>query len=224
MKAKHFINLHKGLTFPFVLALMFIHQNFNLGAWVYLALHGTYGLLWLMKDHIYPDKQWEQEISVGVGIFGFISVGLYWIAPLILISGGTEPPLPLVAAAISLNIIGVFLHYVSDAQKYYTLKYHSGLITEGFFARSRNTNYLGEILIYTSFAMLAQHWLPFLILAVFVVGLFVPNMKKKDQSLSRYPEFADYKTRSGLLLPRLFGSTALELKKDNLAERVTETS
>jgi len=72
MKAKHFINLHKALTFPFILTLMLIYQNFNLGAWVYLALHGTYGLLWLLKDQIYPDKQWEQEISVGTGIFGFV--------------------------------------------------------------------------------------------------------------------------------------------------------
>ncbi|MEG5063375.1 DUF1295 domain-containing protein [Microcoleus sp. B3-A4] len=220
MKTKHFINLHKGLSFPFILTLMFIYQNFNLGAWVYLALHGTYGLLWLLKDQIYPDKQWEQEISVGMGIFGFVVVSLYWVAPFILISSGSQPPLPLVAAAISLNIIGVFLHYTADAQKYYTLKYRSGLITEGFFARSRNTNYLGEILIYGSFAMLVQHWLPFLILAAFIAGMFIPNMIKKERSLERYPEFADYKTRSGLLLPRLFVSTALEQKKDSLEEKV----
>ncbi|MEG4987794.1 DUF1295 domain-containing protein [Microcoleus sp. BR0-C5] len=220
MKVKHFINLHKGLSFPFILTLMLIYQNFNLGAWVYLALHGTYGLLWLLKDQIYPDKQWEQEISVGTGILGFVLVSLYWVAPFILISSGSQPPLPLVAAAISLNIIGVFLHYTADAQKYYTLKYHSGLITEGFFARSRNTNYLGEILIYGAFAMLVQHWLPFLILAAFFAGVFIPNMIKKDRSLGRYPEFADYKARSGFLLPRLFVSTDIEQKKDSLEEKV----
>jgi len=220
MKLKHFINLHKALTFPFILTLMFIYQNFNFGAWVYLALHGTYGLLWLLKDQIYPDKQWEQEISVGTVIFGFVLLSLYWIAPFILISSGSQPPLPLVAAAISLNIIGLFLHYTADAQKYYTLKYRSGLITEGFFARSRNTNYLGEILIYAAFAMLVQHWLPFLILAAFIAGVFIPNMIKKERSLGRYPEFADYKTRSGFLLPRLFVSTALEPNKDSLEEKV----
>lgn len=221
MKAKHFINLHKGLSFPFILALMLIYQNFNFGAWVYLALHGTYGLLWLLKDQIYPDKQWEQEVSVGTGILGLVLVSLYWVAPFILISSGSQPPLPLVAAAISLNIIGVFLAYTGDAQKYYTLKYHPGLITEGFFAGSRNTNYLGEILIYGSFAMLVQHWLPFLILAGFIAGMFIPNMIKKERSLERYPEFADYKTRSGFLLPRLFVSTALEQKKDSLEEKVS---
>lgn len=38
-----------------------------------------------------------------------------------------------------------------------------------------------------------------------VLALFVSNMCKKDESLSRYPEFADYEARSGLLLPQLFG-------------------
>lgn len=219
MKAKYIINLHKGLTFFVVLTMMVAYQNFTLGPWVYLALHGTYGFLWLLKDQIYPDKQWEQEIPIGMGIFGFGLISLYWVAPFILISSGSEPPLPLVAAAISLNILGVFLHYTSDAQKYYTLKYRPGLITEGFFARCRNTNYLGEILIYGAFAMLAQHWLPFLILAGFIAGIFLPNMRKKDQSLSRYPEFADYKARSGFLLPQLFVTPSSNGEETTLAKK-----
>ena len=204
MKAKHFINLHKGTTFFFVLGLMLVYQNFTLGPWVYLALHGTYGFLWLLKDKLYPDKQWEEEIPLALGIVGFGIVSLYWVAPFLLISHRAVPPLPLVAAAIAINILGVFLAYGSDAQKYYTLKYKSGLITEGFFARCRNTNYLGEISIYLSFAILAMHWLPFVILVGFAAGLFFPNMIKKEKSLSRYPEFEAYKARSGLLIPKLF--------------------
>ncbi|MDF5715390.1 MAG: DUF1295 domain-containing protein [Rhizonema sp. NSF051] len=204
MKAKHAINLHKALTFGVILGLMILYHNFTIGPWVYLALHGTYGYLWLLKDRFYPDKQWEQETSIPQAAFIFGLVSLYWIAPFILISSGSIPPLPLVAIAISLNILGVFLHFVSDAQKYYTLKYHQGLIAEGLFERCRNTNYLGEILIYTSFALLTQHWLPFLILGGFISMVFIPNMLKKDKSLSRYPEFAEYKRHSGLLFPLLF--------------------
>ncbi|MBE9113545.1 DUF1295 domain-containing protein [Nodosilinea sp. LEGE 07298] len=210
MKVKHVINLHKGATAVYIAALMVVYQNFGVGPWVYLALHGTYGLLWLLKDRLYPDKQWEQPISLGAGAFTFGFLGLYWVAPFLLISQGVEPPLPLVAAAIALNILGVFLHYVSDAQKYFTLKYQPGLITEGLFARCRNTNYLGEILIYFSFALLAMHWLPFAILGLVAALVFVPNMRKKDESLSRYPAFADYKARSGLLLPQLFGGAQPE--------------
>jgi len=149
-------------------------------------------------------RQWEEEIPLAMGITTFVFLGSYWVAPYILISSRVQPSAALMAVAIATNLFGVFLHYGSDAQKYFTLKYQKGLITEGFFSRSRNPNYLGEILIYLGFALLTQHWLPLLILCVFTALIFVPNMKKKDQSLSRYPEFAAYKERSGLLLPKLF--------------------
>lgn len=214
IKLKHVINLHKGLTTLVVLGLMLIYQNFTLGAWVYLALHGTYGILWLLKDRIYPDRQWEQEMTIGMGLVTFIILGLYWVAPWLLIGSGVVPPLPLVAGAIACNITGVFLHYTSDAQKYYTLKYNPGLITEGFFANCRNTNYLGEILIYASFALIACHWLPWLILTGFISAIFVPNMRKKDLSLSRYPEFATYRANSGLILPKLTGLRASSISSN----------
>ena len=204
MKIKHAINLHKGLTSIVVISLMAAYNNFTVAAFIYLALHGGYGILWLLKDRFYPDKQWEQDVPVATGIFTFFVVGLYWVAPFILISSGSQPSQIWIALAVFINLLGIFLHYGSDAQKYYTLKYKTGLITEGFFASSRNPNYLGEILIYVSFAILAQHWIPFLILGSFFAGVFVPNMLKKDKSLSRYPEFEAYKARSGLLLPKLF--------------------
>jgi protein-S-isoprenylcysteine O-methyltransferase Ste14 len=204
MKIKYAINLHKFLTLLVVLGLIVAYKNYSLAALIYLALHGTYGIMWLIKDRIYPDKQWEQEVPIAVGVVTFILVGLYWIAPFILISTNKEIAAPIVAAAVSINLFGIFLHYTADAQKYFTLKYKSGLITEGFFTRCRNTNYLGEILIYLSFALLAQHWLPFVILGGFVAGIFVPNMLKKDKSLARYPEFEEYQANSGLLIPKLF--------------------
>jgi protein-S-isoprenylcysteine O-methyltransferase Ste14 len=93
---------------------------------------------------------------------------------------------------------GVFLHYVADAQKFYTLRLQKGLIQDGLFRHSRNPNYLGEILIYLAFALLAQHWLPFVVLAGWCV-FFLRNMRRKDRSLARHPEFAAYRARSRLL-------------------------
>jgi len=203
IKLRHVINLHKGLTAPVVAGLMAACDNGTLGAWIYLALHGTYGILWLLKERIFPDRQWERIVSLPMALAGFGLLSLYWVAPLLLIRGGAVPPLPLVAAAVCMNILGVFLHFGSDAQKHFTLQQRSGLITEGFFAHCRNPNYLGEILIYLSFAMLAMHWLPLLILAGFCFALFLTNMRRKDASLARYPGFEAYRQRSGLLLPRL---------------------
>ena len=45
------------------------------------------------------------------------------------------------------------------------------------------------------------HWLPFVVLAWFWGGLFVVNMILKEASMSRYPEWEQYKRRSWLLLP-----------------------
>ena len=204
MKLKYPVNLHKGMTAPVVVGLMFYFQNFSTSAWVYLALHGSYGFLWLLKDNIFPDQQWEKKVSVPYAIFVFLVLSLYWIAPFILISSGTVTPPYLIGVSVILNMIGVMLHFGSDAQKYFTLQYKSGLITDGFFTRSRNTNYLGELMIYCGFAMLTVSWWGFIGIAAFFLGAFIPNMLKKDKSLSRYPEFAAYKSKSGLLFPRLF--------------------
>ncbi len=216
MKIKDPINLCKGTTGLLVLGLMFAYHNFTIAPWVYLSLHGTYGWMWLIKDALYPDKQWEAETSISQAFVIFGVVSTYWIAPFLLISSHVEPPTPLIALAIFTNIMGVLLHFGSDAQKYFTLKYRSGLITEGFFSRCRNPNYLGEILIYLGFAILSQHWLPFLILCGFIAGIFIPNMLKKDSSLSRYPEFSAYKERSGLLIPKLF--VEAEVRSDKISE------
>lgn len=205
MQIRHAINLHKGITVLVVLGLMVVYGNFTVGPWVYLSLHGTYGLLWLLKDRLFPDRAWNQVIPWPAGVATFMILALYWVAPVMLISSRAVPPAWLLAAAITLNIIGTCLHYGSDAQKHFTLRTDKPqLITEGFFSICRNPNYLGEALIYLSFAMVAMHWLPYLILAGFVLAVFVPNMRRKDASLSRYPGFEAYRARTGLLLPRPF--------------------
>ena len=86
----------------------------------------------------------------------------------------------------------------------YTLKLQKGLIEDGLFGRTRNPNYLGEILIYVSYALMSLHWLPFLILAGWVFGFFLRNMLEKDKSMARHPRFEAYRKRTGLLFPRLF--------------------
>ena len=203
MKLNQIINLHKGLTVFVVAGLMMFYKNYSIAAWVYLSLHGTYGILWLLKEKIFPDPYFKEKINFITSITGFIFLGSYWIAPFILISSQKSVSYPIIAASISINIIGVFLHFASDAQKYFTLKIKKELIKDGFFKNIRNTNYLGEILIYLSFATLSMSYIPFAILALFFFGVFLPRMKKKDKSLTKYASFKEYKRISGLLLPKL---------------------
>ena len=203
MKLNQIINLHKGLTVFVVAGLMIFYKNYSIAAWVYLSLHGTYGILWLLKEKIFPDPYFKEKINFITSITGFIFLGSYWIAPFILISSQKSVSSPIIAASISINIIGVFLHFASDAQKYFTLRIQKELIKDGFFKKIRNTNYLGEILIYLSFAILSMSYIPFAILALFFFIVFLPRMLKKDKSLTKYSSFKEYKEISGLLFPKI---------------------
>ncbi len=203
MKLNQIINLHKGLTAFVVLGLMIFYDNFTIAPFVYLALHGTYGLLWLLKEKIFPDPYFKEKVNFLTSVTGFIFLGSYWVAPYILISSQKSVPNIVIAASISINIIGVFLHFASDSQKYFSLKLKKDLIKEGFFKNVRNTNYLGEILIYLSFAIISLSIIPIAILAIFFFVVFLPRMYKKDKSLTKYTSFEEYKTKTGLLLPKL---------------------
>lgn len=204
MKTSAYINLHKILVTPVVLGLMWYFNNWSVEAFIYLAMHGTYTVLWLIKHALFGDKRFEQKQPLWIGLlFIFLPLAGYYAAPYLLISRYIVLPPYMFGLILFLYIMGIFLHYVSDAQKYYTLQLHKGLITEGLFSRTRNPNYLGEILIYTAYAMMSMHWLPYVILGGWVFGFFLRNMLSKDKSLSRYAEFNNYKNKSGLLFPKL---------------------
>lgn len=72
-------------------------------------------------------------------------------------------------------VLGTMIMVSADAQKYFTLRERRSLI---------------------SFALMIWHWFPVLVLALVWGGFFAPNMAAKEQSLARYPEWADYKRRS----------------------------
>ena len=128
---------------------------------------------------------------------------LYWIAPWLLTWRGVQAPGWYLGLCISLYAFGLFFHFAADMQKHAALSLRSGLITDGLFSLSRNPNYFGELLIYLGFGLLAMHWAPILVIGLFLAVIWIPNMLKKDRSLSRYPEFQAYKERTKLFIPFL---------------------
>jgi steroid 5-alpha reductase family enzyme len=199
-----FIDLHKALVIPVTVAAMVIFGNFSTVMWLYLAMHGTYSILWLIKGRTYPDRRFAEQVPIWIGIlFVFLPLAGYYAAPILLAWLHPNVPGWAVALGVSIFTFGIFLHYVSDAQKYFTLRLHPGLIETGLFARTRNPNYLGEVMTYMGFAIIAWHWIPFVVNFAWIFGFFVRNMITKDRSMSRHPGFAAYKARTGLLFPRL---------------------
>ena len=203
------INTHKILTPLVVLALMLAYRNFSTPAWLYLALHGSYCICWLIKHMAFRDPRWETRVTLGGAIFTFLLLATYWIAPFLLVSGllYSEPrelPNGLMAICVALVVIGTTLMMSSDCQKRSTLRYRPGLITEGLFSRTRHPNYLGEMMVYAGFALTVGLVWPWLVLAYWWIGVFLVNMYVIEASLSRYPEWPAYKARSGMLFPKFF--------------------
>jgi steroid 5-alpha reductase family enzyme len=207
MPRKFFIDTHKGVTFLAILVMMAIFRQWgNTTAWIYLALHGTYGMLWVFKSHVFPDRKWEEKINPWWGmVYYWGGMTLYWIAPFLITSHGVQALPWLLALAISLYALGIFLHFTADMQKFVQLQHNPGqLITDGMLRRTRSINYFGELLIYGAFALLAMHWLPFVILGLVIAIEWLPNMNRKDLSLSRYPEFDEYRRTTRKFIPFVY--------------------
>lgn len=208
LRIKHAINMHK-LACPLVVSVLMLYwRNRGIHCYCYLATHGSYGLAWLIKDATFPDRSWEAPASVSSFFALFTLMALFWIAPYLVVTSA-PPSAEVLFVCLVLYIFGFFFLHVGDAQKFFTLRLKSGLISDGLFSRTRNPNYFGELLIYSAFAAFAvssEWWyLPWLVNVLVWTVLFVPNWIAKDHSLSRHPGWAAYKARSGMVIPWVFG-------------------
>ena len=206
MKIRHFVDSQKVLIWLFMLLMMAgYRQSGNATAWIYLALHGSYGVLWVIKSHYFPDRQWESPTNWIFGIAIWIGLCLYMLPGWLITSRGLQAPAWWMGICVVMYIFGVFIQFASDMQKTTTLKLRPNqLITDGLWSLSRNPNYFGELLIYGGFSLLARHWLPLFVLSAWVVFVWYPKMRQKDRSLSRYPDFAGYKAKTKLFIPFIF--------------------
>ncbi|KAF0709621.1 Aste57867_5846 [Aphanomyces stellatus] len=205
VQIRYLINAQKGSTFFVVLALMIYFDNWSWTAHIYLANHGIYGFIWLLKDITVPDKAWKAYLTIASTIVAFVSLMIYWAAGYIVVAHGVEASPAVAAVAVMMNTLGSVLMMVTDTQKYFQLKYHHGLITDGWLTWSRNTNYLGEMMIYLSFALLANHWLPYAWLAFIWTVLFMSNMIAKDVSIRNKDGGSAYMHKANLLFPNVVG-------------------
>lgn len=208
------INFQKAGTFPVLLLLMAYYSTRTPAAtapatWTYVAMHGSYGLVWLLKDFAFPDPNWQRRATIGGGLCTLAALACYWSFGWLLISGTSQPVYPLpepawAALCVTLCVLGCALMIAADAQKYFTLRVQRGLITDGVHRYVRHPNYLGEMLVYGSFALMAWHWWPWLVLAAIWGGLFATNMAMKEASLARHPGWAEYKRSTWWLVPGVF--------------------
>lgn len=216
LKLAWVINFQKAGTFPFLLCLLWWYDNHSTAAWIYTALHGSYGLAWLLKDVTFPDRSWQARVTWAGAANTFLGVlGWYWVFGWLMIARPVPAyPLPepaWLALGVTLCLLGCVLMVAADAQKYFTLRARPGLISDGLHRYVRHPNYLGEMLVYGSFALLVWHWLPVVVLGWVWFGIFAVNMRIKEASMARHPDWEAYRGRTWWLVPFVLGLASVLL-------------
>lgn len=73
------------------------------------------------------------------------------------------------------------------------------------FSRTRNPNYLGEIMLYYSFSVIANHFLSYFIMIFAFCTIFPVRIFQKEVSLKQKPGWNMYKKQTNILFPKIFG-------------------
>ncbi|HEX9597155.1 MAG TPA: SRPBCC family protein [Anaerolineales bacterium] len=194
------VNAAKMVTILCLLSLPFLYEVHARQA-VYLAIHVSYCVWYLLKQAILRETVFRERDSAPelVIIVAIVGVG-YALPGWLAFRNPTLVTNPELAASVALFFFGSVINSGADVQKVTAVRLRPGLITDGFWALSRNINYFGDLMRYSAFALLsgsAWSWLVVLI----VLGNNVDRMRKKAASLSRYPEYAAYRSSVPALLP-----------------------
>jgi protein-S-isoprenylcysteine O-methyltransferase Ste14 len=99
---------------------------------------------------------------------------------------------------------GSLINTTADVQKTTAKALGVGLVEDGSWRRIRHVNYLGDLLRYASFAVLAGSAWAWLVPTLILLG-YLPRIAAKEKSMEqRYPGFPAYRARSWRLLPGIW--------------------
>ncbi len=199
------INVAKIVTILCLITLALIYGINDYRQVIYLCLHISYVLWWLLEQWLFPQRR-QQIFTEKVGILTFIGVllfvGVFYSLPGYFAFTNSNPISYLsVAIALPLYIFGSLINTGADVQKMVAKSMGSGLVKDGIWRSVRHVNYLGDLMRYTSFSVIAGELWAFL-LPVVITLLYLQRISQKEQAMgAKYPEFAAYQQKSSRLLP-----------------------
>ncbi|WP_337886427.1 DUF1295 domain-containing protein [Fischerella thermalis] len=198
------INIAKVLTIVLLLIYGFVFGIHDFRQVIYLCLHVSYCLWWLLEQWLFPQRRQIFSEPVGIGglILSLLFVGAFYSLPGYL--AFTNPvPLSAIATAVALPlyIFGTLINATADIQKLTAKQYGAELVRDDIWRFSRNINYFGDLLRYLSFAVVAGSVWAYLVPAVILI-IYLQRVSQKEQSMSvKYTNYADYQKSSSRLIP-----------------------
>ena len=202
------INTAKLLTIVLLLALAATLGVRDMRQVVYLSLHISYCLWWLLEQWMFPERA-KQLFTDRVGPlrFGFalLFIGVLYSLPGLLAFLNPAPiSFAAVALALGLFSFGSLINASADVQKMTAKAMGADLVADGIWRRVRHVNYLGDLLRYLSFAVVAGSGWAYLVPAL-VLLIYLQRIDQKETRMAaKYPRFAAYQQRSARLLPGIW--------------------
>lgn len=202
------INAAKALTVVLLLVLAAVLGVKEMRQVIYLSLQISYCLWWLLEQWLFPERR-RQLFSERVGPTGF-AVALLFIGVVYTLPGllAFLNPVPISAAAVALALglfsFGSLINASADVQKTTAKAMGAGLVSDGIWRRVRHVNYLGDLLRYLSFAVVAGNGWAFLVPGLVLMIYLQRIGAKEEQMAQKYPAFREYQQRSSRLLPGIW--------------------
>jgi protein-S-isoprenylcysteine O-methyltransferase Ste14 len=202
------INLAKGLTIFLLIGYGIIFGIHDMRQVIYLCLHISYCVWWLIEQWFYPKRQ-QMMFSDSVGIveiiFALLIVGVFYSLPGFLAFMNSEPISFLtVGLALPLFFFGSIVNATADVQKLTAKELGAGLVQDNIWRFSRNINYFGDLLRYLSFAVVAGSIWAYLVPGLVFV-IYLQRIFQKEKSMGeKYSEYQEYKNKTSRLIPLLW--------------------
>jgi protein-S-isoprenylcysteine O-methyltransferase Ste14 len=202
------INTAKGLTILLLLVLAAVIGVRDMRQAVYLSLHISYCLWWLLEQSLFPERRrqlFNERVGAGGFAFALLFIGVLYSLPGLLAFLNPEPiSFAAVAVALGLFSFGSLINASADVQKTTAKAMGAGLVSDGIWRHVRHVNYLGDLLRYLSFAVVAGNGWAYLVPGLVLLIYLQRIARKETQMAAQYPEFRAYQQRSALLIPGIW--------------------
>jgi len=202
------INLAKSLTIfcLFGFALFFgIHDQRQI---IYLCLHVSYCLWWLLEQVLFPQRRrqiFTEKVGIPLIVVVLLFVGVFYTLPGYFAFTNPNPIgyVP-ICIALPLYFFGSLINTGADIQKMTAKNMGEGLVDDGIWRSLRYVNYLGDLMRYTSFSVIAGSVWAY-ILPCIIALIYLQRINQKEQAmLTKYSEFEAYQQRSSRLIPGIW--------------------
>lgn len=199
------INIAKTVTIFFLIGCALILGIHDQRQVIYLCLHISYCLWWLIEQLFYPQRakvMFSDPAGVVELIASIIIVGFLYALPGYL--AFTNPtPISFITVAIALPcyIFGTLINATADVQKLTAKQYGAALVQDNIWRFSRNINYFGDLLRYLSFAIVAGSPWGYLVPGLVFV-IYLQRILAKEKTMSeKYSDYSEYQKKSTRLIP-----------------------